>query len=228
MILRRLIFLLMLPSLLHAAHITDKLVVGLYPAASAEGTPLQLLPSGTPLEVLERDKGFAKVRLSDDTVGWVEADYVTDEKPAKAMLLETQAKLRQMGLELAALRAAAGEEAAPLPAALPPSAREAELQQALARAEQRVAELEGRIVEQSADADAQRRLSALQTRVRAVLDDLAAAEGLVVQPAEPPPADFLARHQVWVIGIAALVLGIGIGIVLIDYRIRRRYGGFRI
>lgn len=228
MILRCLILLLLLPSLLHAAHITDKLVVGLYPEAAAEGTPLQLLPSGTPLEVLERDKGFAKVRLSDDTQGWVEAEYVTEEKPAKAMLLETQAKLRQMGLELAALRAAAGDEAAALPAPLPPSAREAELQQALARAEERVAELEGRIVDQSANADAQQRLAALQDRVRGVLDELAAAEGLVVQAAEPPPEDFVARYQVWIIGIAALVLGIGIGIVLIDYRIRRRYGGFRI
>lgn len=93
------IVLLLCSGLSVAAHITDKLVVGLYPSPKAEGVPLNLLSSGTPLEVLKRQDGFAEVRLADDSKGWIEATYITEEKPAKAMLLETQARLRQMGLE---------------------------------------------------------------------------------------------------------------------------------
>jgi hypothetical protein len=224
-----LLLLLLLSSLASAAHITDKLVVGLYPEPAAEGTPLQLLSSGTPLEVLDRRQGFAEVRLADDTRGWVEAGYVTDEKPAKAMLLETQARLRQMGLELAALRASAGGDEPPAALSLPPSAREAELQQALAEAQQRLATLEQQLQQQAANGDAQQRLETLQGRVRAALEDLADAQGLTLQAAAGPPAgDFFARYQVWIIGSAALVLGFAAGIAYIDRRIRRRYGGFRI
>ena len=108
------IVLLLCSGLTAAAHITDKLVVGLYPSPKAEGVPSNLLSSGTPLEVLKRQDGFAEVRLADDSTGWIEATYITEEKPAKAMLLETQARLRQMGLELAALREKQAEGEAPV------------------------------------------------------------------------------------------------------------------
>ena len=47
----------------------------------------------------------------------MEAEYVTDEKPAKAMLLETQARLRQMGMQLAALREKQADDGEPAAAA---------------------------------------------------------------------------------------------------------------
>ncbi len=99
-----------------AAHITDKLVVGLYPAPTAEDAPLRLLASGTPLEVLDRRDGFVEVRLADDSVGWIESRYVTDEKPAKAQLLETQARLRQTRAALAALQQRVAERERAVPA----------------------------------------------------------------------------------------------------------------
>jgi len=46
-----------------AAHITDKLVVGIYADPGVDGSPLQLLPSGTPLEVLQRKDEFVEIRL---------------------------------------------------------------------------------------------------------------------------------------------------------------------
>ena len=107
-----------------AAHITDKLVVGVYAEPNSDGEPLRLISSGTPLEVLGQKAEFSEVRLADETRGWVEKQYITEEKPANAMLLETQAKLRQMGLELAALRAKSGTgDDAPAVPSLPPRAR---------------------------------------------------------------------------------------------------------
>lgn len=223
------IVLLLCSGLTAAAHITDKLVVGLYPSPKAEGVPSNLLSSGTPLEVLKRQDGFAEVRLADDSTGWIEATYITEEKPAKAMLLETQARLRQMGLELAALREkqAQGEGPVVPPQDLPPSAREAQLNQSLSAAEARIAEL------QAADCpdalDAQRQLGELRTGVQSALQTLAEVQGVTLHTAatgEDP--GLLVRYRAWIIGFAALLLGFAAGIAFIDHRIRKRYGGFRL
>lgn len=76
----------------HGAHITDKLAVGLHDAPAPEAALVKILTSGTPIEVLERQGAFARVRLSDNTTGWIEKRYVTEERPARAMLVEAQAR----------------------------------------------------------------------------------------------------------------------------------------
>ena len=225
--------LLVLAGAAAAAHITDKLVVGIYAEPLAEGQPLQLLSSGTPLEVLQRKQGFIEVRLADDQRGWVEARYVTDEKPAKAMLLETQLKLRKLTGELQALKAGTGSappaEGVPAPDEQAPGAREAELEHALATAESRIGELERKALAQSQAGAAQSELDSLREQVNKATQILADVQGLrlshVDSEAQKGP---LERYMNWIIGLAALVLGFGLGIALIDYRIRKRYGGFRI
>ncbi len=86
------VFLMVVSLPVGAAYITDKLVAGLYETAALDDNPVKALNSGTPLEVVDRKGDFIKVRTPDGTVGWVEAAYLTDEKPARSMLLELQAK----------------------------------------------------------------------------------------------------------------------------------------
>jgi len=83
-----------------AAYITDKLVAGLYSEAKVTDKPVKALNSGTPLEVISRENEFVQVRTSDGTVGWVEAAYLTDEKPARSILLDTQAKVSMLQKQL--------------------------------------------------------------------------------------------------------------------------------
>lgn len=218
-----------------AAHITDKLVVGLYPEPAAEGTPIQLLSSGTPLEVISRRRGFAEVRLADDTRGWVEAVYVTEEKPAKAVLLETQARLRQMGMELAALRerlAEGGEvgvaEGAAGDQSSPPTSREVKLLASLEEAEARIAGLERRLAGQVTDAGAAGRLAELEAAVDAALQALAGSRGLTLESAGTSGDAEAGSYLVWLVALLALALGFAAGVAFVDYRIRKRYGGFRI
>lgn len=218
-----------------AAHITDKLVVGLYPEPAAEGTPIQLLSSGTPLEVISRRAGFAEVRLADDTRGWVEAAYVTEEKPAKAVLLETQARLRQMGMELAALRerqadggSAAAVAGAAGVASLPPTTVEVELRAALEEAEARIAGLEKRLVAHAADSGAAERLAELETAVQGALGLLAESQDVALETVASTEEGLVGRYLVWLVALLALALGFAAGVAFIDYRIRKRYGGFRI
>lgn len=86
----------LMASYVNAAYITDKLVAGLYKEAKVSDKPVKALSSGTPLEVVSRKDDFVKVKTSDGTVGWVEATYLTDEKPARSMLLDAQAKVSQL------------------------------------------------------------------------------------------------------------------------------------
>ncbi len=193
-----------------AAHITDRLVVGLYPAAKADGTPLQLLPSGTPLEVLGSESGFSEVRLANGKNGWVESIYVTEEQPVQARLLETQARLRQMGLELARLRE--GESAAEPVAAL----------------QQRITDLETQLAEQPTPNETRQRLDEVNAQVRAALDKLARTQGLIIQERHQPERSWAERYGMLLIGAVAAMLGFVAGVFFIDFRIRKRYGGFRL
>jgi len=82
------------------ARITDRLLAGLYPEPDSVGQPIRVLPSDTPLERLEKQGDFTRVRLGDGSEGWVESRFITDEKPARIMLLELQAKNSQLQQQL--------------------------------------------------------------------------------------------------------------------------------
>jgi|TARA_R110002096_G_scaffold246654_9_gene438955 SH3 domain protein len=91
-----LIGLMLCPSMGYSAHITDKLLAGMYAKPNAVEQPVQLLPSGTPLELIGEQKGFVKVQLVDGTTGWVEKRFLSEDKPANVRLLALQSKYRQL------------------------------------------------------------------------------------------------------------------------------------
>ena len=74
------------------AYITDKLLAGFYAAPDLTTKPLRALPNDTPMEILEETGNLSRVRLGDNSEGWVETRFITQEKPARMMLLELQAK----------------------------------------------------------------------------------------------------------------------------------------
>jgi hypothetical protein len=59
--------------------------------------------SGTPVEMLEQNQGMCQVRLGDGDEGWLECRYLTDEKPARVMLLEAQAEKSRLRERITAL-----------------------------------------------------------------------------------------------------------------------------
>ena len=69
-------------------YVTDKVLVGIYEQASTEGLPVKVVPTGTPLEVLQREGDFAQVRTPDGITGWMENSYLIDHKPAQLVVLE--------------------------------------------------------------------------------------------------------------------------------------------
>lgn len=226
----------------NAAHITDKLVVGLYADKKLEGEPLKLLTSGTPVEVLTRGKGTVQIRMADDTRGWLEARYISEEKPAAMKLLEVQTELRRLKAQLKDQGAkdqdkkdqggndgdpAEGEPSGPSGA--PASADQAGTQQELERANARIAELEAQVADLPRLQKAALQRNVLQAR----LNNIRKLLGVETRPAagegdgEPAPSSW-DGYTPWVAAAAMALLGFVAGVAFVDYRFRRRHGGFRL
>jgi SH3 domain protein len=86
-------------------YITDKVLVGVYEEANGESNLLTTLPSGTPLEVLERNGSFTRVRSPDGSSGWIEGSYMIEHKPAQLVVLELTDKQKQSDEQLALAQA---------------------------------------------------------------------------------------------------------------------------
>lgn len=189
---------LILAGATRAAHITDKLAVGLHDAPEDE-TPRRVLTSGTPLEILDRRGRFCNVRLGDGDGGWLECRYVTDEKPARAMLVETQARAGQLWDQLEELKRQLEEK----------QDRQRELELRL-RAAERLVE------EQDADPGEQE---------TGTVPDTATTEE-TEQPGRDAPAE--CDFGWWLPALLGAAGGCVLGALLLFWRCRRRYGGLRI
>jgi SH3 domain protein len=76
-------------------YVTDRVLLGIYKEKSQDSEVIKVLPSATPLEILERDNTFARVRTPDGIEGWVDAAYLISDKPAQLKVLEITDKHRQ-------------------------------------------------------------------------------------------------------------------------------------
>ncbi len=84
-------------------YVTDKLRLGLYAERGASGQRLELLNSGDPLELLQRDGNFARVRTQDGTTGWVKFAFLVEEKPAALRVFELEKGNRDLTDRVATL-----------------------------------------------------------------------------------------------------------------------------
>jgi len=81
-------------------YVTDKVLVGVYEKPDTSSKLIKPLQSGTPIEVLKRNKDFARVRSADGTTGWIENSYLIDYKPSQLVVLELTDKAKQLGEQL--------------------------------------------------------------------------------------------------------------------------------
>lgn len=107
-----------------ATHITDRLAVGLY-TALGDPQPRRVLASDMPVERLDRQGPWCQVRLADRDEGWLECQYLSDDKPARVLLLEAQVQIARLRQDLQEREArirtlSQAPTAQPLPAGLPP------------------------------------------------------------------------------------------------------------
>ena len=94
------------PATADTAYVTDSLRLGLHHADDTSGKPFENLVSGTPLEVLERNTNYARVRTADGQEGWVKSLYLVEQKPAQLRVAELEAELTGLKEEVAQARSA--------------------------------------------------------------------------------------------------------------------------
>lgn len=228
------------------AWISDRLQAGLHEQPDPASTVLMLLSSGTPVEVLEREGGLARVRTESGSEGWVDAMYLSEEQPSALLLAEVEAARAEAVAELEA----AHEHIATLEADLERVAALADVREAdeqrpaggngvqsasfeapinseTLREMQRLAEENQRIKQQLAEAEATATMA---------LEQLEAAP--VAAAAEPASANAAQAHFLlalrhwnpweWLALASTLLLAFGTGLWLSELGVRRRHGGFRL
>lgn len=196
------------PVLGYSAHITDKLLAGMYAQPNKQQQPIQLLPSGTPVELKGEQEGFVKVQLVDGKVGWVEKHFLSEETPAKVRLLALQSKYRQVQAKLDALEENAVDKT---------------INQA-APAEMDALKLSKKALSTSL-IEAKKEIAKLQETINQ-RNEVVAEKAIKLEPAKE--SSLTAWLMVLLLAALALAGGVFVGIRIQDARQLKRHGGFRI
>ncbi|MEX2479354.1 MAG: TIGR04211 family SH3 domain-containing protein [Gammaproteobacteria bacterium] len=230
-------------------YVIDKLLVGIHEQKNLDSAIIKVLPTGSVLEVLERDGDLALVRDAEQNEGWVDTAYLTADQPAALRLAAIEAEKAAVEQQLAAL-----ENAGAASSAKPADGKLLEQLEAMTREntelkgklsderlragqlQTEVAALRSELRDQTAPPDArivelerareqlQRELTAAQATIkevtaRASLQPTAAMIPLIVR-------EYAAI--ITLIVLALLALAFGAGAYVVDVMNRRRHGGFRI
>ncbi len=85
------------------AYVSDELRVGVREAPGSRAAPMAIVRSGDGVSVLERRRGYLKIRTANGVTGWVRAAYITTKTPTAARLAEKVKELTFLKQKLAQL-----------------------------------------------------------------------------------------------------------------------------
>ena len=77
-------------------YVTDMLQLGLYEGKQSQGQLLRNLESGMALYILDRTRGYARVRTRDGLVGWTKSAYLVRDKPPRLIVAELERENREL------------------------------------------------------------------------------------------------------------------------------------
>ena len=92
-------------------YVSDRLEIQMRTGKGTKFRILRMLPSGTPLEVLEVDQenGYARVRAPGGVEGWVLNRYLMKGRAARDRLADAEKRLAELELENRKLKTSFGE-----------------------------------------------------------------------------------------------------------------------
>jgi len=185
--------------LAETAYVSDRLSAPLRWAQGDDAPVVKQLEAGTPLEVLERAGGFARVKDRQGAEGWLDARQLSGELPARAQLGRANDEVKQLRAQLASADAELKKTRA-----------------ALAEASAKVQSLETKVAEAPPAAPPVAAPAAPTTSVSNPPDGgTKSGDGT--------------KSWVWVLGAFAMLgIGFAAGILWLRESIRRRSGGMYI
>jgi len=235
---------LTVPAGADTVYVSDQFEIGVHASTNIDSVIIAVIPSGTPLEVIERNGEFVQISTTEGITGWVDARYVVSEKPSVALLEERTAELQEAARSLGAARAdvevlrqrvaelrrdaATAARSSPdvaTPGALAPNEDSVNLENANSEFEELTAENQ-------------------QLKVR-IADLQALRDASENTPADPrtkgkeQPRESIWRGPVtdeartwtpwqWLLYGSILLLAFAAGGYAVDWELRRRHGGFRV
>lgn len=188
------------------AYVGEKLVAGVYATASSEGERIAQVATGDSVEVLAHDLEYTQVQLGDGREGWMRNSDLSSDPPAAAKIPALQSEIQK-------LKSAADKNSQASAQSTADAKKIADLQKALDGARSELA-------------------AHLRATTAQAPTATAPAQTEEVLAIEPIGADLAYRRKAWIWGIAVALLtfgaGFGVGWILLDRKIRARYGGLRV
>jgi SH3 domain protein len=225
-------------------YVGDRFEIGVHESTNIDSVILAVIPSGTPLEVIDRDGEFVQVNTPSGIKGWVDARYVASEKPSVALLDERDQKLadavrslgdaraevevlRQRVSELQRDAATAAQHSTDIakPISLVSNEDSLKLKEAkgaLEKLEDENQQLRTRITDlQAIQSASEKSLAASAEKARE------ASTGSVLQAPASAEMRFWTPWQ-WLLLGSIVLLAFAAGGYVVDWESRRRHGGFRV
>jgi len=230
----------LLTAIVHAEtiYVIDELKIGLHEDRSIDSPIMKLVPSGTPLSVIERDNDLVYVQEPEGTRGWINSKYVINEIPGKSLINELENKNKVLQKENDLLKSNKTTTAADTTSPDNKSDALKELEQQLKSERLKVGELQAQLTDLKtniADIDnSDQYLNDIKTlkQENQFLISQLEASGIEVQTASNSMSDSTFAIKNWKnLSIAFLiifVLGMAAGAFFLDFQNRRRHGGFRV
>ena len=240
---------LTVPASADTIYVADRFEIGVHESTNFDSVIVAVIPSGTPLEVIATDGEFVQVSTPDGTRGWVDARYVVSEKPSVALLEERDAELRETLQSLGTARAevevlrqripelrrdattatrSSPDVAIPVP--LAPNEDSAKLEQAR-RERENLAQENQQLKIHIADLEALQIASAISAAELGANEKQATeieegGEGIWRGPIIDEARTWTRWR--WLLLGMILLLAFAAGGFAVDWRSRRRHGGFRL
>ena len=78
------------------AYVTDEIKIGLHKEPSNESPIIKLVPSGTKLNIIERENDLIHVEEPEGMRGWVNSQNVLNSKPGRAKIIELETTKKEL------------------------------------------------------------------------------------------------------------------------------------
>jgi len=222
-------------------YITDSLLVGLHEEKSIDSAILKVLPTGTALEVVSRDNDFVNVRDPKGVTGWVSNNYLISNNPdlnegSDAGAAQSK-KIKELEAELHTIRMQMTKpdqwQVVDPDATAKLKSDNKKLTQEInseklksGELQANLAELRNKISQNGSNRKLINEVKQLKETNAQLQDEIAQLQGNS-NTNETDPDSFSMPSPVIFSGIS-LLLGLLAGIIFMDWREKRRYGGLRL
>ena len=204
-------------------YVTDEVKIGLHKEPSNESPIIKLVPSGTKLNVIERENDLIHVEEPEGVRGWVNSQNVLNNKPGKTKVIELETINQELEKKIGSLTKESKK-----------SISQEELEKKLNSERLKVGELQvelTNIKSKAGNIESNKKLLAdiqqLKNANKQLIGQLESS-GISNEVGENNTTHENHISSSPLSLIIIFVIGIIGGILILDYINRRRHGGFRV